>query len=377
MRRGATGHDRIGDNAAEQQALVALSLVSGVGPARVQALVQHFGSAQAAVAASAGALQQVNGVGPQTARAIAAFDDAPAVEEQFRRARQVGATLVTLWDERYPARLRQIYDPPVGLWLRGTLGTDDDRAIAVVGTRRATDYGKAEAHRFAAELVEAGFTVVSGLAYGVDAAAHRGALDAGGRTLAVLGSGVDRIYPTRHTRLARRISEQGGVLSEYALGAAPDAPNFPRRNRVISGLTLGTLVVEAFEKGGALITARLAVEQDREVFAVPSSVHNQAGVGTNRLIQRGHAKLVLSVGDILDELNLAPLPQTASSAGRAAPDLNGPEQALWEALGAEPLHVDVLCRTTGLDPSSALVYLLSLEFKGLARQLAGKQFLRA
>ncbi len=364
----------------EQRALVALMHVPGVGPARVAALVQHFGAAAAVMSAPARALRQVDGVGPQTARAIAAFDDPEAVEAQLRRAEQAGATLVTRWDAAFPPRLRQIYDPPVALWMRGALVEADARALAVVGTRRCTDYGLRQAERFAEGLVQAGFTVVSGLAYGIDAAAHRGALEAGGCTLAVLGSGVDRIYPRRHTRLARRITEQGALLSEYALGAAPDAPNFPRRNRIISGLTLGTLVVEAHATGGALITARLAVEQNREVFAVPSAAHSEAGTGTNRLIQRGHAKLVLTVEDILEELNVDPVEEEPSDGEAIAdppPDLNGPERALWEALGPEPLHIDLLCERTGLDASSALVYLLSLEFKGLVRQMAGKQFLRA
>jgi DNA processing protein len=284
------------------------------------------------------------------------------------------------WDNRFPTRLRQIYDPPALLWMRGTLTPADDRALAIVGTRRCTDYGKRQAHRFAQALVQAGFTVVSGLAYGIDGAAHRGALDAGGRTLAVLGSGVNRIYPSKHKRLAQSIIEQGAVLSEYPLDAPPDASNFPERNRIVSGTTLGTLVVESHREGGALITARMAVEQNREVFAVPGDVGRKAAVGTNRLIQRGHAKLVLDVDDILDELGMEP---AAPDATGEAPDeastptsLNAVEQRLYEALDSDPVHIDTLCADTEIDPSTALVYLLSLEFKGLVRQMAGKQFYR-
>lgn len=361
---------------AEQRALIALSLVPGVGPGRIRALLARFGAAEAAMQASRKALAAVSGVGPQTAAAIAAFDAHDAVEEQLRRAEQHDIALVAAWDERFPPLLRQIYDPPAFLWLRGTLTEADARAVAIVGTRRSSDYGRRMAHDFSYELGRRGFTVVSGLAYGIDAAAHQGTLEAGGRTLAVLGSGADRIYPARHKGLATEIAGQGAVLSEYPLGAAPDAPNFPRRNRIISGLSLGTLVVEAFEKGGALITARMAVEQNREVFALPSPVHSKSGAGANRLIQRGHAKLVLTVDDIVEELGLAepaplPVPEAA-----APPDLHPIERQLYDALEAEPQHIDALCQKTGHDPSTALVYLLGLEFKGLVRQMAGKQFFR-
>ena len=365
----------------EQRALIGLSLVPGVGAGRMRALLAQFGSASAVMGASRTALTRVSGIGPQTAAAIATFDDYAAVDEQLERAAQMGATLIAPWDDRFPARLRQIYDPPALLWMRGTLTTDDDRCIAIVGTRRCTDYGRQQAYRFAQELVQHGFTVVSGLAYGIDAAAHRGALEAGGRTVAVLGSGVNRIYPTKHTQLARVIIAQGALLSEYSLDAAPDASNFPERNRIVSGLSLGTLVVESHRKGGALITARLAVEQNREVFAVPSALGRKAGRGTNRLIQRGHAKLVIDIDDILDELGVEAMPpepaaDAREAATRSSHELNTIEQKLYEALDGEPVHIDALCDETGIEPSTALVYLLSLEFKGLVRQMAGKQFYR-
>ncbi|GIV59836.1 DNA-processing protein DprA [Rhodocaloribacter litoris] len=366
------------DERQEKEALVALSMAPGVGPGRIRSLVARFGSAAAALQAPARVLATVPGIGPQTAAAVAAFDGHAAVTEQFERAERVDATLVTAWDPAFPPLLREIYDPPAFLWVRGTLAEADAKAIAIVGTRRATAYGKQVAYDFAAGLARHGFTVVSGLAYGIDAAAHRGALEAGGRTLAVLGSGVDRIYPARHARLAQAIIEQGALLSEYALGAAPDAPNFPRRNRLISGLTRGTLVVEAFETGGALITARLALEQNREVFAVPSPVHSRAGVGSNRLIQQGYARLVLSVEDMLAELGLILDEPPDEPAPVPPPALDPLERRLYDALDdTTPVHIDTLCTRTGLDPSTALVYLLNLEFKGLVRQMAGKQFFRA
>jgi DNA processing protein len=365
----------------EQRALVALSLVPGVGPGRLRALLARFGSAVAVRRASPRQLAAADGVGRQTAEAVAAFRDEAGVERQFRRAADVGADLVTLHHPHYPALLRRIYDPPPLLWVRGRLAPEDERAVAVVGTRKATAYGKRAAEHFADGLARRGLTVVSGLAYGIDAAAHRAALEAGGRTLAVLGSGVDRIYPSRHAALVRHLldADAGAVVSELPLGAEPDAGNFPRRNRIISGLSLGTLVVEMRETGGALITAMMALEQDREVWAVPAPLFSEME-GTNRLIRKSFAALVTGVDDVLADLEgvLGPsVPVSAPSAAGPAEDLNRVERQLYDALGPEPVHLDALCAATGLDAPTALVYLLNLEFRGLVRQLAGKQFFRS
>lgn len=361
----------------EQRALVALSLVPGIGPGRIRSLLSVFGSAVASLNASRKALASVPGIGPQTAGAVVGFDDHAAVDDQIQRAEQEGISLLPAWGDRFPRLLREIYDPPAFLWVRGTLADQDEHCVAIVGTRRASDYGKRMAYTFANELASRGITIVSGLAYGIDAAAHKGALDADGRTLAVLGSGADRIYPARHMQLAKRIVEQGAILSEYPLGAAPDAPNFPRRNRIVSGLALGTFIIEAYDKGGALITARLAIEQNREVFALPSPVHSKAGMGTNRLIQKGHAKLVITVEDILDELGITLGGERKDAVAKPPPaNLSEIEQRLYEVLDIEPLHIDVICSRAKLDVSTALVYLLSLEFKGIVRQMAGKQFFR-
>jgi DNA processing protein len=364
-------------DAEEQRALIALSLVSGVGPGRIRSLLARFGSAEEALAASDSALDEVPGIGPQTAQAIRAFDQFDLVDDQLRRAESCLARLVTSWDSAYPRLLRHIYDPPAFLWIRGEMLPSDDRAVAVVGTRRATEYGRSVAHELSAGLASAGYTVVSGLAYGVDAAAHRGALQAGGRSFGVLGSGVDRIYPSNHSRLAKELTEHGALISEFPMGAEPDAPNFPRRNRLIAGLTLGTVVVEAFETGGALITAHLATEQNREVFAVPSPIQSKAGAGCNLLIQRGHAKLVTCVDDIIAEFGAGSPPESTPSAGPPPDDLSEIETLLLTHLGSAPVQIDSLCAAAGLDSSTALVYLLSLEFKGLVRQMAGKQFLLA
>ena len=374
----ATPADAQVDAQAEVRALVALGLIAGVGAARVRALVTRFGSAQAVFEAPASALATVDGVGRQTSAAVRAFDGWDDVDEQFARAERVDAHALAFTDAGFPDLLQQIYDPPALLWVRGRLGPADAPAVAVVGTRRATDYGRRVAEAFARGLSEAGVTVVSGLAYGIDAAAHTAALDAGGRTVAVLGSGVDRIYPQRHAPLVRRIldGDGGAVVSEMPMGAAPDAGNFPRRNRIVSGMCLGTLVAEARPTGGALLTAALALEQNREVFAAPAPVFAETS-GTNRLIQAGAAALVTSAADILDAL----APYVHRGASAAAPsarplDLTVIEGRLLDVLTDEPRPLDAVCDASGLDTSSALVYLLQLEFRGLVRQLAGKQFFR-
>ena len=268
--------------------LIALTLVPGVGPTRVRALLAAFGSAEAVLRMPARRLQAVDGVGPQTAKALASFQDWDEVDRQLGAAERCGAWALTLADPRYPRLLGETYDPPPLLWVLGTMPEDDSRALAIVGTRRMSAYGKRAAERFGFDVARAGWTVVSGLAYGVDAAAHQAALDAGGRTVAVLGSGVDRIYPSRHTRLARAIADGGGaVLSEFPLGTKPDATNFPRRNRIVAGLSRGVLVCEAHTTGGALITAHCALGQNREVFAVPAPLFGDVGQGANRLLQQG------------------------------------------------------------------------------------------
>ena len=374
------------DRPQEKRALIGLSLVPGVGPTRMRALLAHFDAPSAVFRASRSALERVDGVGPQTAEAILTFEDRDAVKKEIERAEEMGADLLSPWDDRFPDRLREIYDPPGFLWMRGTLPDGGAPMVTIVGTRRCTDYGRAQAHHFGAELARRGFTVVSGLAYGIDAAAHKGALDAGGRTVAVLGSGVGHIYPPKHTSLAERIVDSGALLSEYAVDAEPDARNFPERNRIVSGLSLGTLVVESYSEGGALITARLALEQNREVFALPGAITKDSSRGTNRLIQRGHAKLVMEVADLLEELPDLTVEEpdevdADTVSGGPAPDptesLSDEEAVLYEALSDTPVHVDALCEEVGMDPSTALVHLLQMEFKGVVRQLAGKQFRRA
>ncbi|OZC02481.1 DNA-processing protein DprA [Rubricoccus marinus] len=374
----------------ERRALIALAAVPGVGSGRARALLSALGSAAEVFASPEARLARVDGIGKGTARAIARADPWAYADAQLATAEKLGATLLTLADDGYPERLRQIYDPPPFLWVRGEITPEDARAVAVVGTRKASDEGRRAAHRLGRELSDAGVTVVSGLAYGIDIEAHRGALASGGRTIAVLGSGVDRIYPSRHANTVRQILEEGrgAVVSELSLGTKPDAGNFPRRNRIIAGLSVATVVAEARVSGGALLTAMMALEQNREVFAFPVSIFSEAQ-GTNRLIQRGFAALATSAADILEDL--APLlPASGAALGaaeasgangatpapEAPPDLTAGERKLFNALRTEPRHLDTICAETGVDTSTALVYLLKLEFRGLVRQLAGKQFYR-
>lgn len=370
------------DDPDERRALVALSLVPGIGQSRIRTILARLGRPSAVWGASRTTLTGLPSIGDRTAEMILTFDPEAAANEQFDRAEELNATFVTRWDGAFPERLRHIYDPPLFLWVRGTLDEHGVPSVAIVGTRRCTDYGRRIAYDLGADLARSGFTVVSGLAYGIDAAAHRGALDAGGRTIAVLGSGVGWIYPQSHGELARRAMEQGAVASEYPIDVEPETGYFPERNRIVSGLTLGTVVVESHVKGGALITARMAVEQNREVFAVPGDAGRSAAVGTNNLIQRGHAKLVTCADDVIEEFHLAGL-SPASSDDASSPDrpdpaasLDGPARALYDALDTTPVHLDDLCTAAGVSPSDALVALLELEFEGLVHQLAGKQFRR-
>lgn len=359
---------------AERLARVALTLVPGVGPGLFRLVVGAFGGAEAAFEATEAQLIAVRGIGTKTAKVISSMDFSEA-EAQVRRAEEQGVELVTLGEEGYPEQLAEVYAPPPVLWIRGRLDPADARAVALVGTRKATDYGRRAARELAAELAARGVTVVSGLAYGIDAEAHKGALEGGGRTIAVLGSGVDVLYPAANKGIARRILEEdaGAVISEFPLGSSPDAPHFPQRNRVISGLSRATIVAESGESGGSLITAWLATEQNRDVCAVPVPIFSDLQ-GTNDLIRKGYARLVTSASDVLREWGDDQEPDAAE------PDLSGltaEERRLYDALTTEPQPLDAICERAGVDASDALVRLLSLEFKGFVRQMAGKQFFRS
>jgi DNA processing protein len=366
-----------------------LRAVPGLGDALVCRLVQALGSPEAVLQASPEELARVGGIGATLVKAIRQGPDAGSlrtIDRELAALERMPVRILTVLDPDYPARLRTIHDPPPLLSVSGALSDEDHHAVAVVGTRHATPAGRLAAEQLSRDLAEAGMTVVSGLARGIDGVAHRSALEAGGRTVAVLGCGIDRTYPPEHQALRRKIEERGAVLSELPLGAYPHAYHFPKRNRIISGLSFGVLVVEAAPDSGSLITARLAAEQGRDVFAVPGSVQSEQSRGTNGLIKQG-AKLVETVQDVLDELvpQLEPAFLARMQDRRAAltrpvqsgrVTLEKDEAALYAALPAEPVHIDELIAKTGLPAASVSGLLLSLELKGAVRQLPGRSCMR-
>lgn len=318
------------------------------------------------------------GCSRRPAAAIRGFSEWAAVDAELDRVRDLGGRVMTWVDPRYPVHLRRIHDPPPVLYLLGDLPGDGARVIAVVGSRRATPYGAAVAARLATEFVRAGFIVVSGMARGIDAAVHQAVVAAGGCTVGVLGCGVDVTYPPEHRALKAAIRAGGALLSEVPMGSAPDPHHFPSRNRIISGMSLGVLVVEATAESGSLITARLALEQGRDVFAVPGNVGSPTSVGTNRLIKAG-ALLVETAQDVIEslagQLGTGPVPPSRSPPS-PAPDLTGDEAEVIGLLSWEPAHVDELTARARMAPERLAGVLLGLELKGVARQLAGRLYIR-
>ncbi len=349
---------------------VGFNRVRGIGPARVRALIDHFGSLKEAWNASARALREA-GLDRRSLQNLLEARKTLDLPEEMKRLRRAKVQVFTWQDEDYPRRLRQIYNPPPVLYVRGALLPQDEWAIAIVGTRRPTDYGREAARVLAQGLAKQGITIVSGLALGIDGVAHQAALDAGGRTIAVLGSGFRHLYPAQHTELARRIVAQGSVMSEYALDVRPEASNFPPRNRIISGLSMGVVVVEAGLKSGALITAAFAADQGREVFAVPGPIFHRPSEGTNHLIQNG-AKAVTAVRDILEELDMT-LVAEQQEARLTIPKSDIEEQILAQVEDT-PLHVDEIVRRTGLKTARVVSTLTLMELKGLVRQVGPMEY---
>jgi DNA processing protein len=348
------------------------SLVPEIGPRRLQHLLSAFGRMVGAWTASEFQLREA-GLEETPAKNLLRMRAEVDRGVEMAKIERVGAKLLTLADEADPALLKQFPDAPVVLYVRGTLLPQDELALAIVGTRKATTYGRDAAAHFARQLARNSVTIVSGLAFGIDAAAHRGALEGGGRTIAVLGCGIDQIYPRDHRELAHEIMGRGALLSEFPIGMGPEGRNFPGRNRVISGLSLGVLVAEAPEQSGAIITASIAAEQSREVFAVPGNIFNPANAGTNHFIQDG-AKLVTSVEDILDELDIAHRNvQTKTIAERMAPT-GETEKKLLQFLSPDPLHINDLVRLCGLPITTVTSTLTLLELKGLARSVGHMQY---
>jgi len=356
-----------------------LALVPGVGPRTRKALLERFGSSAAVLRALPSQLRQAPGVGAKLAAKIAAARDEVDAEKEIEICRQGGVSIVTDADPCYPRPLREIHDPPAVLFFRGQWQPRDAVAVAMVGTRHGTPYGLRQAERLAASLARAGLTIISGLARGIDAAAHRGALGAGGRTIAVLASGVLNVYPPEHAELAEQIVAQGALVSESPPRSEPLPGMFPQRNRVISGLALGVIVVEAGERSGALITARHALEQGREVFAVPGRIDDRSSVGCHRLIRDG-AKLVQSPDDVLEELGplASPAPHDDGRVVHHPAELllNDIERLVLGAIGVDATPIDALVGATGLNIAQVLATLSVLEMRRLVRRVSGTTVMR-
>lgn len=370
--------DKQSDFDNEHLHLVALSLVQGIGPKKSRDLLETFGSATNVFRASYHNLLRTPGIGAHLAREVCSFERFDEAKTQFQRARELSVSFVHLGSDRYPQALKQIYDPPPFLWMAGGEAIDWSSCVAVVGTRRPSEYGKDATRKIVGNLCDAGCVIVSGLAYGIDAIAHRTAVDSNSATVAVLGSGLDIIYPRMHSRLASEILEHGAIISTFPFGTEPEPANFPQRNRLISGISLATVVVEAFEKGGALLTAANALDQNREVMAVPGSIFSGPSRGPNQLIKNSAAKLVQSADDILVELGIDPArkPKPQPQLRELPQGLSEVERDMAGLLGSNPVHVDEICTKLDLSPARASSLLLGLELKGCIRQLEGYYFVR-
>jgi DNA processing protein len=352
---------------------IGFNRVRGIGPVRLRALLDAFGTIEAAWFAPEHALREL-GLDRRSIAGLLEARHGLDLPAELARVQRAGVRALTWEDPAYPQPLLTISDPPPVLYVRGDLRFEDAWAVAMVGTRTASVYGREAARVLATDLARAGVTIVSGLARGIDAQAHRSALDAGGRTIAVLGSGVDIIYPWEHRKLAEEIVDRGALVAEYALGTKPEASNFPPRNRIISGLSRGVIVVEAGEQSGALITADFAAEQGRDVFAVPGGIFQRGSRGTNRLIRDG-AQPVLSANDVLEVLNMTSVAEHVEAQMLLPADAT--EAVVFEQLSDDPAHVDEVGRASGLPIATVSSTLALMELKGLVRQVGGMKYIRA
>ena len=357
------------------EGLLRLLNVPQIGPTRFRALIEAFKAPDAVFAASLPELCRVDGVSLAIAKQIRNADSGRFVEEQLARVKKSNCRAISYWDDEYPVNLKHIYDPPVILFMRGEFRPEDDAAIAVVGTRRPTAYGAAVTREIASGLAKEGVTVVSGLAYGIDSIGHTAALEAGGRSIAVLGSGVDIIYPSKNANLAKRLESQGAICSEFPMGSKPEAEHFPQRNRVISGISLATVVVEAGAQSGALITASYALDQNRDVLAVPGQVTSPKSEGTHRLIRQG-AALARSADDVLDEISARLRRKRKKPQMEIDFHFSPEEKRILACLEAAPRHIDDIAEECKMTTSRALAALLQLELKSVVVQQAGKIFTR-
>ncbi|MDA7921064.1 DNA-processing protein DprA [Verrucomicrobiales bacterium] len=368
-------------------AFLALNLLPGIGPIRVRRLLERFRAPERILMATPSELAQTSGIGAEMASQIVRWEDVIDLPEEKRRMKDHGISALTLDDEAYPAALKEIHDPPFLLYIKGTILPRDSAALGVVGSRRMTHYGREQARKMSFQLAAAGFTIVSGLARGIDTAAHEASLAAEGRTIAVLGSGIGNVYPAENQALADRICENGAVISEFPVLYVPDKQSFPLRNRIVSGLSQGLLVIEAPVRSGSLITANQALDQGRSVFAVPGPIDRPNSEGCHRLIQQG-ATLVCSAHDVITEidsgmssLNLnfdepekLQKEETTGKSNAPAPEVSELEQKILDEFALGESTIDHLSETTGLPVGPVSAALLQLEMKSLIKQLPGKYF---
>ncbi len=359
--------------------LFLLLSIEGIGPGKIRNLLAKLRSTKNILASDYQSLMNVEGISTNLAKRIRqASRDRESIEKftekELKKLEKLSGRLITIWDQEYPPILKKIYDPPILFYILGEFAESDQYSIAIVGTRQPTNYGKVQAEKISMELAKQGITIISGMARGIDSIAHNAAIKTGGRTIAVVGSGLDVIYPAENRKLFEKITETGAVVSEFTLGTKPDAQNFPRRNRIISGLSLGVVVIETGITGGAMQTASLALDQNREVFALPGNVGVRQSDGTNLLIQKSEAELITSAEDIINELELKLKPVLGKNIPKQQVDLSLFEEKLINVLKSEPLQIDRIASLTNMTTSECLVNLLSLEFKGLVKQLPGKMF---
>ena len=377
-------------NSTDIEKWLGLIRADNVGATTFAKLIKHFGSADRALGASVSELAKVNGIGFKKAEQIAATRGKFDVEAELELAAKLGVWIINLRDKRYPPVLKRIYDPPPVLYIKGSLVRRDNLAISIVGSRRCSLYGQEQSSRLSHFLSSAGFTVCSGMARGIDTAAHHGALSAEGRTIAVQGCGLANVYPPENKKLFELITESGACISELPLQYEPLSENFPPRNRIIAGLSLGTIVIEAGLRSGALITARMAMENNREVMAVPGKIDSPLSKGTHKLIKEG-AKLIESVEDVMAALGYIgqQLQEHATAAAQKATEkieaplfeikelkLAGHEKTIFETLGREPLHIEQIIAGTDLAAGSVNAALVTMRLKGLIKQLPGSMFVR-
>ncbi|MEW6410146.1 MAG: DNA-processing protein DprA [Nitrospirota bacterium] len=364
-------------NLSEIKSWLALGLTPGIGSVTFRRLIERFGSPEAVLSFPIDEIEDLCGIKKEIAKGIFSSDRRELVERELYLAEKYNIRILTLTENLYPVNLKRIHDPPPYIYVRGELQELDRYAIAIVGSRDATHYGKTIAEKLAYDLARKGLTIVSGMARGIDTFAHRGAIAASGRTIAVLGSGIDIIYPPENKQLMEKIAEHGAVITEFPFSTKPEAGNFPSRNRIISGLSLGVVLVEASSESGSLITAKAALEQGREVFAVPGNITSKTSRGTNMLIKDG-AKLIEDADDIIAEL----LPQIKGTikerGGKDSVEitLSEEEAVIYKYLSSEPVHIDYITRVCGLTSGTVLSVLLDLELRGAVKQLPGKMFVR-